>query len=176
MITTRTSSDLHTFKTRFVTPTRLIHHHCLIIPLVRSMFHADRIFPRISTLGNRIPCGCFPEHFNINIFKSRINISFISWYFFTRYFHHLRSYHAHSVNLYLERVLCIVIGENWSGEILFRLRRFFQMSKSIQGWLNSFWRLCPFRRSIRKFRHKTSKRFVDSSMVYRRLRNPSSPA
>lgn len=49
------------------------YSYSLHIPLVRSKFHSDSFFPRAVTLRNRIPAGYFPDHYNLNTFKSRVD-------------------------------------------------------------------------------------------------------
>lgn len=52
------------------------HPYCLYIQNVRN-FQLDRIFPRTTILWNRFPHACFPAHFNLDLFKSKIQ----SWSF-----------------------------------------------------------------------------------------------
>lgn len=46
------------------------HTHCHHIPLRRKFYC---FFLRTLTLGNRLPKRCFPDHYNLNPFKSRVN-------------------------------------------------------------------------------------------------------
>lgn len=71
-----------------------IHHVITLIPSILLSF-----LPRTVTLWNRLPRGSFPEHDNLNLFKSNVNhyLSFLSsQYIFYLFLH---SYHkACSVN------------------------------------------------------------------------------
>lgn len=61
---------IFTAKTRLVTSTWLNNPHSLL-SLLRRTFHSDILFPR--TLWNILPRVWFPENYNFNCFKRRIN-------------------------------------------------------------------------------------------------------
>lgn len=58
--------------TRHATGTESKHTHFPCLPNVRREFYQERFFLRTVTLRNRFLCGCFPKHFNLAFFKSRI--------------------------------------------------------------------------------------------------------
>lgn len=43
------------------------------IPLVRQKFHSNSFFPGMTNLWNRLLRWCFPEHYNLYLFKCQIN-------------------------------------------------------------------------------------------------------
>lgn len=52
--------------------------HSLFIPLVKRKFCLDDFFPRTTTFWNRLPRGYFPDHNNLNLFKSQVNYYILS--------------------------------------------------------------------------------------------------
>lgn len=46
--------------------------HFFCIPNISTKFHLDNIFPESATLWNSFPCGCFHEHYNLDIIMSRV--------------------------------------------------------------------------------------------------------
>lgn len=57
----------------------------LRISLLICMFHLSSFFLRTTGLCNQLPKGCFPDHYNLKPFKSRVNyyISHISPYVYS---------------------------------------------------------------------------------------------
>lgn len=55
---------------QITTSTALNQPHSLHIPLVKRALRSESFFPRTTTRKNRLPCGCFPKHYNL---KFRMN-------------------------------------------------------------------------------------------------------
>lgn len=47
--------------------------HYVRVPYVRRKSHSDNIVPRTASFWNRCPLGYFPQHYNLNLSKSRVN-------------------------------------------------------------------------------------------------------
>ena len=59
-------------RTRFALASKS-HPHFLTVPRTRCNFHADSFIPRASKLWNELPRECFPNEYNLQTFKSRVN-------------------------------------------------------------------------------------------------------
>lgn len=59
-------------KTRYGKSTEV--NHSFRIQLVISIFHSNRFFPIGAISLNRLPRGWFPEFYNLNLFKSIVNL------------------------------------------------------------------------------------------------------
>lgn len=55
----------------------LISHFILNL---RRKFYSNSFSSRTAALWKRLPCGCFPKHYNLNLFQSRISCYLSSWY------------------------------------------------------------------------------------------------
>ena len=66
---------LRTFsaRTRFATSTETNHPFFLNTPPLRRKFHAESFFPRTTSLWNKLPRDCFPNGYNLKLFKSKVN-------------------------------------------------------------------------------------------------------
>lgn len=78
----KSSDKLHSLVSAILTFSAKTYHtmytetnylHFLCNPLVRRKFHSDSVFPRITTLWNKLPIGCFPNYYSLNFFKSMVN-------------------------------------------------------------------------------------------------------
>ena len=49
------------------------HPYTVEVPKCKKSFYANSFFPRTSILWNSLPIECFPDSYNIQIFKSRVN-------------------------------------------------------------------------------------------------------
>lgn len=49
----------------------------LCVPLLSSNVQRDSLLLRTITFWNRLPRSCFTEHYNIDIFQCRVNISIL---------------------------------------------------------------------------------------------------
>ena len=58
-------------RTRF---SEINHPHYLSVPIVSRKFHEQSFFPRTIKMWNLLPTDCFPVEFNLNTFKSRVNL------------------------------------------------------------------------------------------------------
>ena len=61
---------------KFVRRTQLAnmsHQYILDILKAKSKFHSQSFFPRTASIWNRLPQSCFPDIYNLGLFKSRVN-------------------------------------------------------------------------------------------------------
>ena len=49
------------------------HQYLLDIPKVKSKFHSQSFFPRTAVIWNSLPKSCFPDIYNLRLFKSKVN-------------------------------------------------------------------------------------------------------
>lgn len=49
------------------------HPFTVSVPLCKKAFYSNSFFPRTSVLWNSLPSYCFPDVYNLNVFKSRVN-------------------------------------------------------------------------------------------------------
>ena len=75
----RCSEELHSLvpalrsfpvRTRFAVTA---HPYHVDVPSSRTMFHANSFFPRTAAIWNSLPLYCFPENYNLGLFKSKVN-------------------------------------------------------------------------------------------------------
>lgn len=93
-----------TARTRHATHIAENHPQSPHIPLARCKFHSSSFFPRTTALWNRRPRGCFPDHYNLNLFSSRVDR-------YLSYTHIRINCASYPVILYLEWPSGLVQGE-----------------------------------------------------------------
>ena len=49
------------------------HPHNVEVPSCHKKFYVTSFFPRTSVMWNSLPISCFPDSYNLNVFKSRVN-------------------------------------------------------------------------------------------------------
>lgn len=110
-----------TSKTGHTTYTRTNHPHFLCIPVVKRKLHLDRFFPRITTLWNWLPGGCFLIDIILISLSLRSTIIFPTYpYNLHIYFHLLCRYNnlisikqPHSLIYYIELFSGLVLSEQF---------------------------------------------------------------
>lgn len=100
-----------TTRTRHATFTESKQPHFHQILIIRRKFYSDIFLPRSSLFWKRLPRTCFPEHFSLNINQGSniffIHIIFIIYIFLLHWYHT-----SHSVILYFEWLLSLVVDEH----------------------------------------------------------------
>ena len=81
----RCSDELHQMVPplkKFGRRTRLAntsHQYVLDIPKAKSNFHSQSFFPRTAGIWNRLPQSCFPDTYDLGLFKSRVHKFFLHY-------------------------------------------------------------------------------------------------
>ena len=60
-------------RTLLAATTEKHHPHSLQVPKATSKFHQESFFPRTVREWNKLPTECFPQSYNLDTFKTRVN-------------------------------------------------------------------------------------------------------
>lgn len=96
-----------TAKTHYATYTGMNPSHH--IPLVRRKFNLNCFYPKASALWNKHSSRCFPNQYNVNLFKFQVNhyLSYVSTWSALL----VSSSYIHATTHYLEWLLGLTFGD-----------------------------------------------------------------
>ena len=65
-------------RTRLAAATQELHPHALVNPRVKNNFHEQSFIPRTVKQWNNLPSECFPQQYDLDSFKSKVNCFLLS--------------------------------------------------------------------------------------------------